>query len=179
MRSLSCQVEPYSRVKSNEKLPSLVLAPATNARKSTQSVECFPAMWRRPLIWRFLLQETQCYFFPLVPFFCHLRLLQHLISTSSETIFPRVTVMSINPTSFSSAQFEKYKDVPALAPPSGVVPNFAAHNHHAVVLIILCSILLGIVYVFVCLRMYAKIWIKRTPGFDDGESPIGHLRIFL
>lgn len=83
--------------------------------------------------------------------------------------------MSINPTSFSSAQFEKYKDVPALAPPPGVVPNFAAPNHRGFVFNILCSILLGIVYVFVCLRMYAKVWIKRNPGFDDGESPMAHL----
>ncbi|CAD6589426.1 MAG: hypothetical protein ASARMPRED_004042 [Alectoria sarmentosa] len=75
--------------------------------------------------------------------------------------------MSANPVSFSSAQLEKYKDVPALSPPPGIVPDFTARNQRADVYNILCSILLGIVYVFVFLRMYAKVWIKRSPGFDD------------
>lgn len=72
----------------------------------------------------------------------------------------------------SSAQLDELKTVPALTPPPDVVPDFAARNQRGDVYNILCSILLGIVYVFFSLRMYAKLWIKRTPGFDDGETPI-------
>lgn len=80
--------------------------------------------------------------------------------------------MSDNPVSFSSAQLEKYKNVPALSPPPGIMPDFTARNQRADVYNILCSILLSIVYFFVFLRMYAKVWIKRSPGFDDGEAAI-------
>ena len=75
--------------------------------------------------------------------------------------------MTNNSDSFSVDQLEKYNDIPALTPPPGEIPDFAAPNHSVRIYTILCSILLGIVYLFVFLRMYVKIWIKRSPGFDD------------
>ena len=79
--------------------------------------------------------------------------------------------MAANASDFTVAQIEQYENVPALAPPPGVMPNFAAHNERANVYKLLCSILLAILYVFLCLRLYAKMWIKRSPGFDDRETP--------
>ena len=78
--------------------------------------------------------------------------------------------MALNINSITITQLKQYGNVPALAPPPGVVPNFAAHNERAVVYKILCSILLGILYVFLCLRLYAKLWIKRNPGPCDRET---------
>ena len=80
--------------------------------------------------------------------------------------------MTSNPSNFNFAQSDEYKHIPALTPPPGVVPNFAAPNERAAVFSVLGSILLVIVYLFLCLRLYAKIWIKRNPGFDDGMFEI-------
>ena len=82
--------------------------------------------------------------------------------------------MDGNPNTFTFAQSEEYKHMPALQPPPGVIPNFAADNERAEVYKILCSILLGLVFIFLCLRLYAKIWIKRSQGFDDRKFPIIH-----
>lgn len=78
--------------------------------------------------------------------------------------------MAVNLSNVTIAQLEQYGDIPALAPPPGVVPNFRAHNERADVYKILCSILLAILYIFLCLRLYAKMWIKRNPGFDDRKT---------
>ena len=80
--------------------------------------------------------------------------------------------MAVNAGNITTAQLEQYRNVPALAPPPGVMPNFAAHNERADVYKVLCSILLAILYIFLCLRLYAKMWIKRNPGFDDRETPM-------
>ena len=80
--------------------------------------------------------------------------------------------MSFDPNSFSAEDLKEYENLPALRPPPGVVPNFEAPNKRAEVYNILCSFLLAIVYVCVCLRLYAKVWIKRSPGFDDGKAPV-------
>ena len=67
----------------------------------------------------------------------------------------------------TTAQMMELENVPALAPPPGVIPNFTVFNERAELYNILCSILLVIVYVCLMLRLYAKVWIKRSPGFDD------------
>ena len=78
--------------------------------------------------------------------------------------------MAISNTNLTTAELKQYGNLPALAPPPGVLPSFTTRNEHAVVFHTLCSILLVILYVFLCLRLYAKIWIKRSPGFDDCKS---------
>lgn len=75
--------------------------------------------------------------------------------------------MLVNLPSFSARELAQYKNTPALSPPPGVIPDLTAHNEKADLYIILCSILLAIVYLFVFLRMYSKIWINRSPGLDD------------
>ena len=83
-------------------------------------------------------------------------------------------MMALNAGNLTTAQLEQYGHMPALAPPPGVTPNFAAHNERADVYKILCSILLAILYIFLGLRLYAKMWIKRNPGFDDRKAPMIH-----
>ena len=80
--------------------------------------------------------------------------------------------MPVNADNVTTAQLEQYGHIPALAPPPGVMPNFAVHNERADVYKILCSTLLAILYIFLGLRLYAKMWIKRNPGFDDREIPV-------
>ena len=87
--------------------------------------------------------------------------------------------MSINPALVSPEILAQYTDKPSLAPPPGVVPDFSIHNERAEVYNIVCSMLLGIVYLFVCLRMYAKFWIKRNAGFDDCEVLFSLLRVIF
>ena len=87
--------------------------------------------------------------------------------------------MSINPALVSPEILAQYKNTPALTPPPGVVPDFSIHNERAEVYNIVCSMLLGAVYLLVCLRMYAKFWIKRNAGFDDCEAPSWLLRMIF
>ena len=82
---------------------------------------------------------------------------------------------ALNATSFFWSQAGQYENTPALAPPAGVVPDFTTPNDRAQVYSIICSILLFIVYLFLCLRLYAKIYIQRSPGIDDREAPISFL----
>ena len=82
--------------------------------------------------------------------------------------------MAYSAINITAAQLEQYSNLPALAPPPGVLPNFSAHNERAQIYKILCSILLVVLYFFLFLRLYAKMWIKRNPGLDDRETPIIH-----
>lgn len=75
--------------------------------------------------------------------------------------------MFVDPSSFSAPQLVQYKNTPALSPPTGIIPDLAAHNEKADLYIVICSILLGIVYLFLLLRIYAKVWINCSPGWDD------------
>jgi len=81
-----------------------------------------------------------------------------------------VSIMPVNPSSFSAPELAQFKNTPALSPPTGVIPNLAAHNDRADLYMILCSIMLSAVYIFVSLRMYSKVWIHRTPGLDDRKA---------
>ena len=87
--------------------------------------------------------------------------------------------MSINPAFVSPEVLAQYTDTPSLTPPPGVVPNFSIHNERAEVYNIVCSMLLGVVYFFVCLRIYAKCWIKRNAGFDDCEAPVSFSQMII
>lgn len=78
--------------------------------------------------------------------------------------------MFVDPSSISAPQLAQHTHKPALSPPTGVVPDLGAHNDRADLYIIICAILLAIVYLFVSLRMYSKIWLNRTPGLDDGKT---------
>lgn len=58
---------------------------------------------------------------------------------------------------------------PALPPPDGVLSNFIDPPSRANSYIIVNSIALALMILCVSLRLYAKIWIIRSPGWDDGK----------
>lgn len=79
--------------------------------------------------------------------------------------------MASSPTFFFPTSSAEHKNEPALSPPAEVTPYFTGPNQRGAIHTVLCAILLGIVYVFVLLRFYAKFWIKRNPGLDDCKTP--------
>lgn len=58
---------------------------------------------------------------------------------------------------------------PGLDPPPGVTPNFVDPETRAPYAIIAHTIALSLATIFVAMRMYTKIWITRSPGWDDCE----------
>lgn len=58
---------------------------------------------------------------------------------------------------------------PALNPPPGVTSNFINPETRANEFVITVSIALAVVLVFVSLRLYAKIWVTHSAGWDDGS----------
>lgn len=58
---------------------------------------------------------------------------------------------------------------PAAPPPPGVVPSFDGSSDRARLYIVLCSVVLSVACMFVLLRLYAKLLILRSPGWDDCE----------
>ena len=60
-----------------------------------------------------------------------------------------------------------YANVPALAPPPGVVPNFHNPPSRAGEMRIGMGLCIGINSVLVALRFYVKFAITHTPGWDD------------
>lgn len=64
--------------------------------------------------------------------------------------------------------------IPAAEPPFGIESNFDAPSEWTRLYIILSSFLLGVVIVFVSLRLHAKVYIMRSPGWDDRKLP--HIR---
>ena len=60
--------------------------------------------------------------------------------------------------------------IPALMPPPGVVPNFLNPESHANQTIIACSIVTAAMILFLFARMYTKIHLTRSVGWDDCEN---------
>ena len=64
-------------------------------------------------------------------------------------------------------------NMPAMPPPEGVTPNLTDPYSREHQYIIVASIAIALLAIFVSLRSYAKIWIMRSPGWDDGRSVEG------
>lgn len=60
------------------------------------------------------------------------------------------------------------ENYPALPPPSGVVPNFVDPETRAPVIIVFCALSLGLMWPILITRLYSKIWILHSFGWDDG-----------
>ncbi|MCJ1454230.1 hypothetical protein MMC28_004582 [Mycoblastus sanguinarius] len=56
---------------------------------------------------------------------------------------------------------------PVLPPPPGTTSNFANPDDRVTMYIVPCSILLAVMILFVSLRFYVRLWISRSPGWDD------------
>lgn len=60
-------------------------------------------------------------------------------------------------------------NMPAMPPPPGVTPDLTNPYSREHQYIIVASIAIALLAVFVSLRTYAKVWIMRSPGIDDGK----------
>lgn len=63
-----------------------------------------------------------------------------------------------------------YANLPASAPPPGVIPNLDHPQSRAIEAHIGMGICIGVTLVFVVLRMYVKLAITHMWGWDDCES---------
>lgn len=69
------------------------------------------------------------------------------------------------PTNTMSGLFIELLDlshVPALSPPSGVIPNFIDPYSRGPIFMVLSAIAIGIMYIFVIIRFYSKLHIKAS-----------------
>lgn len=62
-----------------------------------------------------------------------------------------------------------YVDLPASAPPPGVVPNFDHPQSRALEAHVGMGICIGITFIVVILRIYVKLAITHMWGWDDCE----------
>ena len=69
--------------------------------------------------------------------------------------------------SLSALSPEELAVYPAAAPPPGTESTFGGLSSWGQLYIGLASFLLFVVIVFVCLRLYAKAIVMRSPGWDD------------
>ena len=60
---------------------------------------------------------------------------------------------------------------PALAPPSGITPNFIDPPTLSTVVITIDVLFLTLMLPIAILRLYSKIWLARSFWYDDGMSP--------
>lgn len=57
--------------------------------------------------------------------------------------------------------------IPALNPPPGVAPDFVDPATRANLTLISCAAIVAVMILFVMLRMYTKIYVIQTTGWDD------------
>ena len=81
----------------------------------------------------------------------------------------------------SSASDSSYdlSQIPALEPPPGVTPNFINPYTRGPMLLALSAVAIGIMYLFVMARFYAKIYVHKKLTWDDcgsTESSNIHIR---
>ncbi len=62
--------------------------------------------------------------------------------------------------------------IPALQPPPGVIPNFNDPYTRGPVLIALSAVAIAIMYLFVIIRLYCKVWVHRKVSWDDRKSTL-------
>lgn len=60
--------------------------------------------------------------------------------------------------------------VPAIDPPPGVIPNFVNPESRMQGLIVTAICFTVIAGICVCLRMYTRMFLTRSVGWDDCES---------
>ena len=59
---------------------------------------------------------------------------------------------------------------PAMMPPPGVIPNFDNPESIAYQASTVIYVLMPLMFLVLGLRVYARIWMSRQFGFDDGQS---------
>lgn len=61
------------------------------------------------------------------------------------------------------------KHIPALAPPTGVTPNFVNPQSQASMMVVTSSICLILITILSLLRFYTNLWIKKSVKADDSK----------
>lgn len=68
--------------------------------------------------------------------------------------------------------------MPSIPPPNGIVPNFLNPYTRAPTQVIPTSIILGLVVVFFCNRVYVKLWLQKRLSWDDGTLFFGMVSFY-
>ncbi|KAL8871899.1 MAG: hypothetical protein Q9174_002368 [Haloplaca sp. 1 TL-2023] len=63
--------------------------------------------------------------------------------------------------------------LPAASPPPGVLPDFNGHGPLAYTITVVASVFIGLMFVFLGIRTYAKVKIHRAWSWDDVTCAIG------
>ena len=64
------------------------------------------------------------------------------------------------------------QDIPALKPPPGVIPNFDHPYSSACLMLVIIAIALPLMLIFVTLRIYVRLWVKKTWAHEDSKSSL-------
>lgn len=86
---------------------------------------------------------------------------------------------SVSPSSLEDPAFFR---LPALTPPPGTLPNFTHPRNRGPVLVVVNGILLGLMMVFLAIRVYTKLAIIRKISWDDltiAFSALGAITLYV
>lgn len=61
-------------------------------------------------------------------------------------------------------------------PPPGVEPNFVNPESTASTAIAVTVLFTVIMFIFVCMRVYTKLFVSRAKGWDDCKRSIGNIK---
>ena len=65
---------------------------------------------------------------------------------------------------------EALSHIPAGIPPPGTTPNFENPQTNSRVIVTLSVICLSFMVLISAIRVYSRLWITRSFGWDDGKS---------
>ena len=72
----------------------------------------------------------------------------------------------------SPAEIAAFENYPLQPPPPGQTSNFIDPESRGPAIIILCSVFIGIMWPIFILRLYSKVWVIRSFGWDDGKPEV-------
>lgn len=61
------------------------------------------------------------------------------------------------------------ENIPLGAPPAGQSSNFENPNTRGPAVVVVCSVFIAIMWPFLLLRLYSKVWVIQSFGWDDGK----------
>ncbi|KAL9600280.1 MAG: hypothetical protein Q9179_003268 [Wetmoreana sp. 5 TL-2023] len=69
--------------------------------------------------------------------------------------------------------------IPALQPPTGTRSNFENPQSRAYLTVIPCAAIVGLMIIFVFTRMYTKVYVLKSVGWDDYTCIFAAVPLFL
>ena len=64
---------------------------------------------------------------------------------------------------------ESFENYPLQPPPPGVTSNFSNPENRGPAIVVLCSVFIALMWPIFLLRLYSKLWVIRSFGWDDGK----------